>query len=220
MQIPLIRQVQLLILKEIKSEWKQRHAINGILIQLVAAVFIAYLTLGTLKVQVWNGLFWIILMFTTLQAVARGFLQESSGRMLYLHQMASPQAIILGKIAYSFLLSAILGLVCWFTYGLLLGNEVQNPINFLLTLLLFNGGLAALVGTLSAVAAKAGGNHLLVPVLSFPLLIPLILVAVRSAKAATGQMTLSGYKDIWVLLLLDVMLVLISVVLYRFVWRE
>lgn len=220
MQIPLIRQVQLLILKEIKSEWKQRHAVNGIVIQLIAAVFIAYLSLGTLKVQVWNGLFWIILMFTTLQAVARGFLQENQGRMLYLHQLVSPQAIILGKIIYHFILSAVLGLVCLLTYVVLLGNQIVDYKVFLLTLVLFNGGLSALIGTLSAVAAKAGGNHLLVPVLSFPLLIPLILVAVRAAKGATGQMILSGYKDIWVLLLLDVMLIIMAVVLYRFVWRE
>jgi heme exporter protein B len=220
MQLPLIRQVQLLFLKEIKSEWKQRHAINGIFIQLIAAIFIAYLTLGTIKVNVWNGLFWIILLLTTIQAVARGFLQESQGKMLYLHQMASPQAIILGKVFYNVFLSFALGIACLLTYSLLLGSEIVQWDTFLITMFLFNAGVAALVGTLSAIAAKAGGNHLLVPVLSFPLLIPLVLVAVRSAKVAVGSMTMSGGKDLWVLLLLDIMLLFLSVLLYKFIWRE
>jgi heme exporter protein B len=220
MELPLIRQVQLLFLKEIKSEWKQRHALNGIILQLVAAVFIAYLSLGSLKTQVWNGLFWIILMLTTIQAVARGFLQESQGKMLYLHQMASPQAIILGKIIYNIFMAFILGIACILTYILLLGNEIVHWDIFLATMFLFSAGLSALVGTLSALASKAGSNHLLVPVLSFPLLIPLVLVAVRASKVATGLMNMAGYKDIWVLLLFDVMLVFLSVLLYRFVWRE
>ncbi len=220
MELSLIRQVQLLFLKELKSEWKQRYAVNGIVLQIVAAVFIAYLSFGTLKMNAWNALFWIILLLTTIQAVARGFLQESEGKLLYLHQMASPTAIITGKILYSVFLATVLGFTCLATYLLLLGNEIQDWPRFLLTLFLFNAGLAALVSTLSAVASKAGGNHLLVPVLSFPLLIPLVLVAIRSSKAAVGLMSMSGYKDIWVLLLFDVMLCFLSVVLYKFVWRE
>lgn len=220
MELPLIRQVQLLFLKEIRSELKQHHAVNGILLQLVAAVFIAYLSLGALKTQVWNGLFWIILMLTTLQAVARGFLQESQGKLLYLHQLVSPQAIILGKIAYNIFLSFILGIACMLTYILLLGNEIVEWGVFLSTMFLFNAGLSALVGTLSALASKAGANHLLVPVLSFPLLIPLVLVSVRASKVATGLMNMAGYKDIYVLILFDAMLIFLSVLLYRFVWRE
>lgn len=220
MELPLFRQVALLFLKELKTEWKQRYALSGIILQLIAAVFIAYLSIGNLPVRTWNGLFWIILLLTTIQAVAKGFLQESQGQMLYLHQLASPQAILLGKVLYHMFLSFMLSLVCTLTFVVLLGNEIREWPLFLGIVFSFTTGLSALVSMLSALATKAGGNHLLVPVLSFPLLIPLVLITVRASAIAVGNRAGDGFKDLLVLLLLDIMLMVLGVVLYRFVWRE
>ncbi len=220
MELPLFRQVALLFLKELKTEWKQRYALSGIILQLIAAVFIAYLSIGNLPVRTWNGLFWIILLLTTIQAVAKGFLQENQGQMLYLHQLASPQAILLGKVLYHMFLSFLLSMVCTLTFVVLLGNEIKEWGLFLGVVFAFTTGLSALVSMLSALATKAGGNHLLVPVLSFPLLIPLVLITVRASAVAVGNRAGNGIKDLIVLLLLDLMFTLLGVVLYRFVWRE
>ncbi|MBO6518069.1 MAG: ABC transporter permease, partial [Bacteroidia bacterium] len=78
METGLIRQAKILFLKEVKTEWRNRYALNGILVQLVASVFIASLCFQGIKPATWNGLFWIILMFSGVNAIARSFIQERS----------------------------------------------------------------------------------------------------------------------------------------------
>ena len=98
------KEILALIRKEIILEWRQRYAINGILLYLACTVFIVYLSFtanaGLITPEVWNALFWIIMLFTSVNAVAKSFLLEKEGRYLYYYCIASPQAVILSKIIY------------------------------------------------------------------------------------------------------------------------
>src|SRR6478609_2325171 len=101
----LFQETKALIKKEILLEWRQRFALNGILLYLGSTVFLCYLSFGvkgnTLSPYVWNALFWVILLFTSVNAIAKSFMQERAGRMIYYYSIASPQAIIISKIIYN-----------------------------------------------------------------------------------------------------------------------
>ncbi|HVE60373.1 MAG TPA: hypothetical protein VNA26_01045, partial [Chitinophagaceae bacterium] len=51
-----------------------------------------------------NGLFWVIQLFICINVVAKSFLQENRGRMLYFQIIVSPQHFILAKLLFNSLL--------------------------------------------------------------------------------------------------------------------
>src|SRR6476659_4169745 len=87
--------------------------------------------MGQPEDKVWNGLFWMIQLFVCVNAVAKSFLQESRGRLLYFYSIAGARDFILSKLLFNALLMALLSLVVWSLFSLLLGNPVQNGWRFL-----------------------------------------------------------------------------------------
>src|SRR5678810_906541 len=84
-----------LLRKELMLEWKQKYAFNGLLMYVVATVFICYLSFRQVVDPItWNALFWIILLFASVNGAAKSFMQESRGRQLYHYTLTSAQSII------------------------------------------------------------------------------------------------------------------------------
>lgn len=126
--------------KDFLLEWRQKYALNGMLLYVGSTVFVCYLSFrlraADLEVPVWNALFWIILLFTSVNAIAKSFVQENRGRLLYFYSLVSPQGIILAKIIYNTILMLVLALICYVFYAVIIGNPVQDPAMFLATILL------------------------------------------------------------------------------------
>ena len=59
------KEISVLIQKEVTLEWRQKYALNGILLYVVSAVFITYLSVGAregnISTPTWNALYWIII---------------------------------------------------------------------------------------------------------------------------------------------------------------
>ena len=119
-------QILKLVKKELTTEWRQRYALNGILLQVLSSVFIVYLSVKMLNNPTWNGVFWIVMLFVSVNAIAKSFIGEGKGRNLYYHAIVKPQNLLLAKFIYNALLNLLLAIICLITYGTLLGNPVQN----------------------------------------------------------------------------------------------
>jgi heme exporter protein B len=78
-----IHHITALLKKDILLEIRQQYTFYGILLYVASTIFVLYLAMGQPEAVVWNGLFWMIQLFICVNAVAKSFLQESSGRMLY-----------------------------------------------------------------------------------------------------------------------------------------
>ena len=99
-----MKAIQHLILKDILLEWKQKYAINGILLYIVSTIFLCSLAFeGLLEPKTWNALFWVVLLFAAVNAISKSFVQESLGRQVYYYSVSKPQDIILAKIIYNIL---------------------------------------------------------------------------------------------------------------------
>jgi len=90
-----------LLKKDVLLELRQQHTLYGILLYIAATIFVLYLSVDELEANVWNGLFWVIQLFVCVNAVAKSFLQESKGRMLYYYTIVSPVTFITAKIIYN-----------------------------------------------------------------------------------------------------------------------
>jgi heme exporter protein B len=72
-----------LIKKDLLLEIRQQYTFYGIVLYVASTIFVLYLAMGQPEEKIWNGLFWMIQLFICVNAVAKSFLQESQGRMLY-----------------------------------------------------------------------------------------------------------------------------------------
>ncbi|AQG78342.1 heme exporter protein CcmB [Spirosoma montaniterrae] len=220
-----VRQMGALMRKEFLLEWRQRYALNGMLLYIVGAVFVCYLSFnarrGQLTPIVWNTLFWIILLFTAINAIAKSFVQERAGRQLYYYTLASPQQIILAKIGYNMALMAVLALLGFSTYAFVLGNPVADVPLYLLTLALGAVGFAASLTLVSGIASKAENPATLMAVLSFPIILPLLLMLLKISKNAMDGLDRSiSYGEIGTVVAIDAIVLTLSILLFPFLWRS
>jgi heme exporter protein B len=215
--------------KEVLLEWRSKYAFNGVLLYVVSTVFVCYisfhLTPGFIGSNgypiVWNVLFWIIMLFASVNAIAKSFMQESKSRLLYYYTIASPQAIILSKTIYNILLMALLSILALLVYMLFFTNTIGDPLFYFLSVLLGSISFSTIFTMISAIASKAGNNGTLMAILSFPVVIPVILVLVHMSKnAMDGIERAANYGNIGVLCAINIIVIATSLLLFPYLWRD
>lgn len=211
-----------LLKKDLLLELRQQHTFYGILLYVASTIFVLYLAMGQPESTVYNGLFWMIQLFVCVNAVAKSFLQESKGRMLYFYSIASPVSFIISKLIYSTLVMLIMIIVSLVLFRILFGNPVIDQLRFVG--IAFLGGLSlSLVFTLmAAISAKAQQNAAVMAILGFPLIIPQLMLLIKLSKSAFGEIFREGALLQISLLLtgFDVMVIALAVILFPFLWKD
>jgi heme exporter protein B len=210
-----------LVKKDILLEWRQKYAFYGILLYVASTVFVIYMTVNRTEDTTWNALFWIILLFITVNTVAKSFLQESAGRMLYYYLLAGPVEFIIAKLIYNVLLMLLMSSICWILYVLFLGNPLINA-SFFIGLTCLGGISLGLTFTmLAAIAAKANQNAALMAIMGFPVIIPMLLLLVNVSKSAFEPVFQPGLSKMLLLLgSLDLLVIALSLILFPFLWKN
>ncbi len=210
-----------LIKKDILLEWRQRYAINGILLHVISSVFVVFLSVKVLNPPTWNALFWLILLFTSVSAVAKSFIAESKGRQLYYYGIASAQDIIISKTVFNILLMLVISIICLLVFMTLMGNPIQSMLFYIPAMLIGCVGFAATFTMLSSIASKSGNSNLLMPVLSFPIIIPMLLVLIRASRNAMDGLDPSKiWPHLLVLFAIDFVVIALAYILFPFLWKD
>lgn len=225
----LINETWYLLKKEILLEWRSKYAFNGVLLYVVSTVFVCYIafnltpgfTSSTGYAVVWNVLFWIIMLFASVNAIAKSFMQESKSRLLYYYSIASPQAIIISKTIYNVLLMSLLSILALLVYMTFFKNTLGDPLFYFLAVLLGSISFSTVFTMISAIASKAGNNGTLMAILSFPVIIPVILVLIRLSKSAMDGIDRSlSLQNFGALAAINVIVIATSLLLFPFLWRD
>ncbi|WP_026899109.1 heme exporter protein CcmB [Daejeonella oryzae] len=217
----LLNQVKFLIRKEIVLEWRSKYAFNGILLYVVSTVFVCFLAFKSIQPITWNALFWIIMLFASVNAITKSFVQENRGRQLYYYTIASPQAIIISKIIYNILLMLLLSVIALAFYSLVFKNPVGDPLFYFISVLLGSISFATVFTMISGIASKAHNSGALMAILSFPVIIPLLIVLIKLSKNAMDGLDRSVSMDeIGVLGGINVIVIAVSLILFPYLWRE
>lgn len=215
------KQVVTLLKKEILLEWRSKYALNGILLYVVSTVFVCYLSFRTTPPLVWNALFWIIMLFAAINAIAKSFIQESKGRLLYYYQIASPQAIIIAKIIYNILLMILMAVIALIFYSIVFQNVVGDEFLYFVAVILGAISFSTVFTMISAIASKAGNNSTLMAILSFPVIIPLLMLIIKLSKNAMDGLDRSvSLREIGVLALINLIVIATSLILFPYLWRD
>ena len=217
----LLREIRYLIIKEFTLEWRQKYAISGILLYVLSTVFIIFISFQKLSPQLWNVLFWIIMLFASINAVVKSFVQESGHRQLYYYQLANPLAILLSKMVYNTILLLLIGGLTFVALGFIAGSPVEDAAQFALALFFGSLGFSITFTFVSAIAAKADNSSTLMAILSFPVVIPVLLLLVNLSAHSIGLLGGSGVvKDVMMLVAVDLVLLALGMVLFPFLWRD
>jgi heme exporter protein B len=206
--------------KDLLLEVRQQYSFYGILLYIGATVFVLFMAIDEPESKVWNGLFWVIQLFICINAVAKSFLQESKGRMLYFYSIASPAHFVLAKLLFNSLLMLVMSLLSLFLFSLFLGNPVQKAGSFIGLVLLGGWSLSLVFTFLAAIAAKAQQNAAIMAVLGFPLIIPQLLLLMKLSNAAFNPVLTIPANTILLLVALDSMIILLAVILFPFLWKD
>jgi heme exporter protein B len=215
-----MKQLFTLFKKDLLLEVRQQYSFYGILLYVGSTIFVLFMALENPSANVWNGLFWVIQLFICINAVAKSFLQESKGRMLYYYSISSPVTFVLSKLLFNSLLMLFMSAISLLLFTLFLGNPLDKAIPFIGLTLLGGWSLSLVFSFLAAIAARAQQNAAIMAVLGFPVIIPQLVVLMRLSNAAFAPLLSIQTSTVLLLVALDAMIVLLAVILFPFLWKD
>lgn len=214
------RHIYTLIKKDLLLEVRQQYSFYGILLYIIATIFVLYMTIREPEAKVWNGLFWVIQLFICINAVAKSFLQETRGRMLYFYSIVNPRDFILAKLVFNSALMLLMSFLSILLFTLFLGNPVQKALPFIGLVLLGGWSLSLVFTFLSAIAAKAQQNAAIMAILGFPIIIPQLMLLMQLANTVFSDKTGIAFSTLLLIIMLDILIVMLAVILFPFLWKD
>lgn len=170
------------------------------------------------------GVLWVALTFAGVISAAQSYqteLEEGAFEQLLLYPV--PRAVIfLGKLAANWLFMSLLGFILLpVSTGLFGAPLTENWPWLLLTILLGTFGFSLIATFYAALTANLRARESLLPVLMFPVVVPVLLAAVRS----TGEIMRLGNLQIaqdWLQLLagFDLIYLVVCTAIFPFVVEE
>jgi heme exporter protein B len=213
--------ILMLLRKDLLLEIRQQYSFYGVLLYVASTIFVLYLAMGEPEAVVWKGLFWMIQLFICVNAVAKSFLQEGEGRMLYFYSIAGARDFILAKLLFNTLLMVLMSAVSLGLFVLMLGNPLTHAVPFVLITCLGGVSLSLVFTFLAAIAARARQNAALMAILGFPLIIPQLMLLMRLSNIAFADVLQAGLLQMALLLIaLDLLIVVLAVILFPFLWKD
>ncbi|MBK9711939.1 MAG: heme exporter protein CcmB [Kouleothrix sp.] len=222
----LLRAAWAVFRKDLRAELRTRYALNAVALFAVSTVVALSLGLGPLPRSadlplIHAALLWIAILFAAFTGLARAFVQEEEARTAAaLRLSAPPIAVYLGKLLFNLALLLMLDLLTAALFVALLRVEIGDLAMFTTLLLAGSLGLVAATTLIAAIIARASVKGALFAVLSFPLLAPLLVVAIKgTALALEGAGWERGLAPLQVLLSYTIALFVASLFLFGSVWE-
>jgi len=177
------------------QEWRLRQGIvASLLMGVVTVVGVGFAVLGeALEAGLQAGLFWIALLFGLFPALARGFItEEETGTADLLRVGARPSAVFWGKWLFHATLYLLLSIVLIPLYALMIASLRGDLFGWLILWGLGGFCLVSVLTLCGALVARTAIRGALLAVLTFPLLLPLLLLLIAGTKAALQGQSLWG----------------------------
>ena len=218
-------QIYAVFKKDLLSEFRTRYAISAVLLFILTTI--TMIVFGTahekMSTGVAAGILWVIMFFSAMTGLSKSFVsEEERGTGFLLQLSATSIAVFFGKLLFNILLSIALNGTAIFLYFLLLNPvTVKSPEIFAWTAFLGSVGLAGATTIISAIIAKANTKNALFPALSFPILLPLIMIGIEATVVGyEGKGSASMASSFQMMIAYCGIVITASYLLFDFVWKE
>ena len=217
--------------KDLQVELRTKYALGAVLLFAVTTLIAvsAALSTATVKSEVKAALLWIVLLFAALSGLARVFVrEEEAGTAPLLRLYAPPTAVYAGKWLFNTALVFAVELVSVPLFLIVLPLDRDNAgVNFPLLLGVLSLGGLGLSGASTFVAAlisqASSGKSALFFVVAFPVLLPLLLIAVQGTIGAFDGLpshVVKSVVDIEMLAVYSLVMTTASFLLFEYVWND
>ncbi|MDO9573926.1 MAG: heme exporter protein CcmB [Candidatus Contubernalis sp.] len=219
-----VKQAVALLGKDIKVEFRTKYALNSFLMFALTTLVLVSFAVGPyiLDEVLHSALIWIIIFFSAMAGLARSFVSEQEKGTVYaLKLSAIPETIYFGKFIYNFVLLFFVMIIVIPAYIFFLSPPVGNPGLLILVLALGALGLAATTTILAAMVSQANVKGNLLPVLAFPVLLPLLISAINGTRLALeGFPLMEARGELQILFSFFMIMITVSLMLFNFVWED
>jgi len=211
--------------KDWQSELRTRYAINALAMFILVTISVILFSIGDEPISNYltGGLLWVVIFFSAMSGLSRVFVsEEERGTTLTLQLIAAPSTVFFGKLIFNLILVFLMVIAITFLYAILFDNFIiENLWLFLVSLFLGSAGIAISSTLIAAIIAKANTKGTLYPVLSFPILLPLILTLLELTKfSMDGESFTFSWTYLAILVSYDVVMLTAGFLLFDFIWKE
>lgn len=216
-----MKQIIAILQRELRHELRSRKAWLAIMLYTGSTIYISYLGLqGNTDTSTHSAVFWLLIIFISMFATSGSFAGRES-EMFYIYTLLSPGKFIITRLIYNGLFLLSVSLLAFVCFQFFIGFGDTKPALFLLALLLTIWGISSLLTMSFSIASKGGGGFTLMAVLSFPLLVPLLIIAQHVSQMAVINSDSSAYgSSLLGLVALDVMIAALCYLLFPYLWRD
>lgn len=174
---------------------------------------------GGLEPRLQAALLWVILFFASMAGADRVFADEDmAGTLLALQVYGPSQAVLLGKMLYTFFLQVVLAMFIVPLFLMFMDCMVLLPLLLLLVTVFGCWGIAA-AGTLIAALTTGASLHSgLFSILMLPVILPVFLPAISLTAGALGGE--ASWSYLGAMALYDLILTTGASVLFDYLWYE
>ncbi len=211
--------------KDLYSEIRTRYALNSLLMFVVVTLSIILFSTAqeTVTPSLSAGILWIIVFFAAMSGLSRSFVsEEERGTSMTLQLWVKPSSVLIGKLLFNSLLIYVLNILIVLAYMLTMPSfTVKAPLIFIITIFMGTFGLSTASTFIAAIISKANSKGTLYPVLSFPILLPLLMSVIDATRLSVeGAKMGQALGDFKIIFSYCVVVTTVSIVLFDFVWRD
>ncbi len=167
--------------KDVLSEWRTRQAVVSSLAFAFISLVLISLCSGDLSRQPRPaiGLLWVILFFSSVNALVRAFSKEEDARTAdFLRLLSDPLVLYCGKALFNLMLLSAIAVPTLLLFLVLLDFKRPDLIGLLAGLMAPLPGLSALGTVLGAMLARAHSRWAVFSVAAFPLFLPSLTASI------------------------------------------
>ena len=220
----MINKIFSILYKDFKIEINQSHLFFSVGLYVISSIYIIYISYqptGILGLENWVSIFWVIILFSSISAVSKSFFQESGSRNYYYYFVLSPDELIFSKLIYNFLFIVFVTFLTFLVFSSLLGNFIYSYSFFITLLFVGSLSISNCLTLISAIGHQVKNNSILTSVLSFPVIIPILLILIKLSKMSSSEFSWNIIQDdFYLLILLNIILIAMTKILFKFLWRN
>ncbi|RME06265.1 MAG: cytochrome C biogenesis protein [Anaerolineae bacterium] len=211
--------------KDLSAEWRSRELLTGMLVFAVLVILIFNFALeldAKARASVTSGVLWVTFAFAGTLGLNRSMASEKDRGCLdgLLLAPVDRSAIYFGKAIGNLIFMLVVEMVVLPLYSVLYNTNLFHP-GLLLVVLMGSIGYVAVGTLLSTMAVQARTRDILLPILLFPLVVPVMIAAVKASGGFLQGVPWEELK-VWINLLLvyDVIFVAIAFMFFDYVVEE
>ncbi len=222
---PFLRTMGATVWKDLAAEWRSREMISGMLVFALLVVFIFNFALElnpATRSSVTAGVLWVTFSFAGTLGLNRSMAAEKDRGCLdgLLLAPVDRTALYFGKMLSNLVFMLAVAVIVMPVYSVLYTVNLMQP-GLWVVVALGSLGYVSVGTLLASMAVQARTRDILLPILLFPVLIPLLVAAV---KASSGFLQAIPMEEIWpwlnLMIVYDVVFLSIAFMVFEAVVEE